>query len=182
MPAVQKEVNHRKASSRGRNSRGQGISTRGRGGTRGTLKEIKESIAGNKPKTEPLSSKPDVLYEGETVYDGETEDDTDANKDKEEDKIPEQKENAPEVRRKNQTAKRGKPFARSSGAPIRKIDVTDCSINLSNDCVGEKCASSSSKKKPKKAKTDKKIKQRKMWMEKLHKKKKKNKMRSETRI
>ena len=145
MPAVQHQVSRRRGAlqsqPRGKSARGRGTSARGRGGTRGMLKEIKESIVAN--KEEPLSSDPLV------IEDDETEDDKN-----EEEKETQQKENAPEVTRKHQTVKRGKPFARSSSGGTRKINMTSCSINLGNDCVPKK--NSPGTKKPKvKGKTQK---------------------------
>ena len=71
MPAVQHQVSLRRGAlqsqPRGKSARGCGTSARGHGGTRGMLKDIKESIAAN--KEEPLSSDPLVIEDDETEDD-----------------------------------------------------------------------------------------------------------------
>ena len=89
------------------------------------MREIKESIAAN--KGEPLSSDPPIINE----------EDDDTEETETETETPKQKENVSEHLKKNQTARRGMPFARSRGI-IRKSTVKALSINLSNVCVDNK--------------------------------------------
>ena len=83
------------------------------------MKEIKEAVA--KKKEETLSSNMETLDE----------DDEKEGKTKEGEK--KDKENEPQSR-KNQTARQGRPFA-CGGGVCKKIQVTDCSINLDKDCI-----------------------------------------------
>ena len=114
LPSLEKAVNlHKKtleASQCGKKGRGGcGRSGRGHGTactTRGTLQEIKENIASNKEEEEvdPLSSDPVTIDEDE---------DEDIAKPK---VVKKEKEDEPQVKRRNQTARRGKPFGRSAPA------------------------------------------------------------------
>ena len=56
------------------------------------------------------------------------------------------KENPAIVPKKHQTARRGRPFSRSIGrGRIRKIQVTDCSINLDKNCVAKSTSANEKK-------------------------------------
>ena len=56
------------------------------------------------------------------------------------------KENPPIVPKKHQTAQRGRPFSRSIGrGGIRKIQVTDCSINFDKNCVAKSTSANEKK-------------------------------------
>ena len=125
LPAVQEQVSRRKPAPTAKTTQGRAASGRGRARTRGTLREIKESIAAN--KGEPLSSDPPIINE----------EDDDTEETETETETPKQKENVSERLKKNQTARRGMPFARSRGI-IRKSPVKAFSINLSNVCVDNK--------------------------------------------
>ena len=86
LPAVQEQVSRRKPAPTAKTTRGRAASGRGRARTRGSLQEIKESIAAN--KGEPLSSDPPIINEAD--------DDTD----KTETETPKQKENVSERSKK----------------------------------------------------------------------------------
>ena len=131
LPSLEKAVNIRKktleATQRGKKGRGgRGRSGRGRGTTRttrGTLREIKENIASKKEEdVDPLSSDPVTI------------DDTEDEDIVKPEVVKKEKEDEPQVKIRNQTARRGKPFGRSAPAS-RKLQMTSCSINLEKDCV-----------------------------------------------
>ena len=131
MPAIQKAVKQKAVVSAGvKSTRGRPASARGGGKSyRWTLKEIKEEITRKKDEPEPLLSEPLTI-----------DDDDDDKKDTE-------KENPPIVPEKHQTAQRGRRFHRSIGrGDIRKIQVTECSVNLDKNSVAKSTGANEKKK------------------------------------